>query len=85
MPSRWNWPPADGASIIAALMKIVVNGLPRDVRDGSSVADLVRDSGLEGKPIAVEINRRVIPRREHGGTRLAEGDRIEVVHFVGGG
>lgn len=66
-------------------MKVVVNGQPRKVRDGASIADLVRELGLEGKPIAVEVNRRVIPRGEHGETRLADGDRVEVVHFVGGG
>lgn len=67
------------------MIGVHLNGEPRDVRDGATVADLVRDLGLEGKPVAVEVNRRVVPRARHGETRLAEGDRIEIVHFVGGG
>lgn len=66
-------------------MTVVVNGQSREVPDGASVADLVRDLGLEAHPIAVEVNRRVVPRSEYEATPLAKDDRIEVVHFVGGG
>lgn len=65
-------------------MKISVNGNPTDVPDGLSVADLVKHLGLSG-PVAVERNREVVPRAEHTETRLAEGDSLEIVHFVGGG
>lgn len=66
-------------------MRVWVNGEPRDLRDGTTVAELVRALGLEGRPVAVEVNRRVVPKAEHGARRVGEGDRIEVVHFVGGG
>lgn len=66
-------------------MRIQVNGEPREILDGTTVADLVRELGLEGRPVAIEVNRRVVPKTEHGARRIAEGDRIEVVHFVGGG
>lgn len=66
-------------------MRLLVNGEPRDVRDGATVADLVRELGLERRPIAVERNRRVVPRDRYQDTRLEEGDRLEIVSLVGGG
>lgn len=66
-------------------MKLNVNGEERDLRDGSTLAELVRDLSLEGRPIAVELNREVVPKDRYGGTRLSAGDRIEIVTLVGGG
>ena len=66
-------------------MKLTVNGEERDARDGGTLQDLVRELALEGRPIAVELNRRVVPRDRYGGTLLAEGDRLEIVTLVGGG
>ena len=57
----------------------------KTVADGISLAQLVRELGLEKNPIAIELNRRVVPRDRHGETRLAEGDRLEIVTLVGGG
>jgi len=65
-------------------MQLWVNGERTSVPDGLSVAGLVRHLGIDG-PVAVERNVEVVPRAEHEGTTLAEGDRIEIVHFVGGG
>jgi sulfur carrier protein len=65
-------------------MKIQVNGNEREVADGLTVAALIAELGLSG-PVAVERNRDVVPRAEHATTTLAEGDRLEIVHFVGGG
>ena len=67
---------------------VTVNGEERVLAADPSpptVADLVREVGLEGKRVAVEVNRRVVPRAEHGTRYLADGDRVEVVTFVGGG
>lgn len=64
---------------------IRVNGEDRQVPDGHSVADLLADLGLGDRRVAVERNREVIPRAQHGSTRLAAGDRLELVTFVGGG
>ena len=66
-------------------MKLTVNGEEKSVPDGLTLDRLVRELGLEKNPIAVELNRRVVPRDRHGDTRLAEGDRLEIVTLVGGG
>ena len=66
-------------------MKLTVNGEEKNVPDGHTLAQLVRELGLEKNPIAIELNRQVVPRDRHGETRLAEGDRLEIVTLVGGG
>jgi sulfur carrier protein len=66
-------------------MHITVNGETREVSPGLTVLGLIELLGLGEGPVAVERNRDVVPRREHGTTELAEGDVIEIVHFVGGG
>lgn len=65
-------------------MKLNINGSDTEVPDGLTVTGLIAHLGLQG-PVAVERNRDVVPRAEHPTTTLAEGDQIEVVHFVGGG
>ena len=64
---------------------MIVNGSTRKLPDGTSVEALIRELGLAGKPVAVERNREVVPRAQHPTTILADGDRLEVVTFVGGG
>ncbi|HVJ21610.1 MAG TPA: sulfur carrier protein ThiS [Polyangiaceae bacterium] len=66
-------------------MQITVNGESREIPDGLTVLDLVQTLGLGDGPVAVERNREVVPRAEHGTTRLSALDVIEIVHFVGGG
>lgn len=66
-------------------MRILVNGTSRELAEGASVAELVRELGLTSERVAVERNGRIVRRAEHGETRLAEGDRVEVVTLVGGG
>ena len=66
-------------------MTLTVNGEARSVADGLTLAQLLRELGLERNPVAVELNRLVVPRDRHGDTRLAEGDRLEIVTLVGGG
>ena len=63
-------------------MKLKVNGEERELAEGSTVVDLL---GQMSGPVAVERNGEVVPRKEHANTRLAEGDELEIVHFVGGG
>lgn len=65
-------------------MRVTINGAPREVPEDLSVRKLVEHLGLEG-PVAVEINRLVVPRARHAEHRVVPGDEIEVVHFVGGG
>ncbi len=66
-------------------MQIVVNGQPRELSDGATLAQLLSELGLEPRHVAVEVNLEVVPRREHDQHRLADGDRLEVVTLVGGG
>lgn len=66
-------------------MQITVNGEAREVPNDLTVLGLIELLGLTEGPVAVERNREVVPRREHATTQLAEGDVIEIVHFVGGG
>ena len=66
-------------------VQITVNGRPGSVPEGSTVADLLTSLDLGKGPVAVERNREVVPRARHGTTTLAEGDRLEIVTFFGGG
>jgi sulfur carrier protein len=66
-------------------MQIEVNGEARELADGSTVLRLLEVLGLAETLVAVERNEEVVPRAEHARCVLAAGDKIEVVHFVGGG
>jgi thiamine biosynthesis protein ThiS len=69
----------------AAEIEIVLNGEGRRMEAGSTVLDLVAALGRDPRTVAVECNGDLLPRRDYGATRLAAGDRLEVVHFVQGG
>ncbi len=66
-------------------MNVTINGKPNDVPEGLTVKELVVHLGLGAGPVAVEINREIVPRAEHPARRVAAGDVIEIVHLVGGG
>ena len=66
-------------------MRLTVNGEPREVPEPLTVRGLIEHLGLLEGPVAVECNRRVVPRAEHALTALSNDDVIEIVHFVGGG
>jgi sulfur carrier protein len=70
---------------MSAALALNVNGRPREMPAGATLADLVRELGLEGKRIAVEVNGTVVSRSRHAATALAAGDRVEIVGAVGGG
>ena len=65
-------------------LEITVNGEPRRQAAGS-VAELVRALGLDPSKVAVERNREIVPRSTLGEVAVADGDKFEIVHFVGGG
>jgi sulfur carrier protein len=67
------------------VMRVTVNGQEREIPDGITVAALLVLLGVPPGRVAVELNRDVVPRAKHGERRLAPGDRVEVVGFVGGG
>lgn len=66
-------------------MKIELNGEPMDLSSGATVADLIDRLSLAGKRLAVEVNEDIVPRSQHAEFRLGDGDRVEVVHAIGGG
>jgi len=65
-------------------MKLTVNGETMEF-EGTTVADLVRQQGLAGRRLAVEINREIVPKGVHDSHALKDGDVIEIVHAIGGG
>lgn len=66
-------------------MNLFLNGEPASVPDAVTVADFLTSLGMPEKGVAVERNREIVPKSMYASTRLAEGDRIEIVQFVGGG
>jgi thiamine biosynthesis protein ThiS len=68
-----------------ASLELVVNGDPHRLAAGATLLDLLAGLGRDPRTVAVERNGEIVPRAAYGATRLAAGDRIEVVHFVQGG
>lgn len=66
-------------------MNITVNGEAIDIAEGSTVAGLLEHLQLHHERVAVEVNLDIVPKAAYGGHGLSDGDRIEIVHFVGGG
>lgn len=66
-------------------MRLTVNGEMREAPDKATLADLLALLGIEGKRVAVERNHEIAPKSQWAEIALAEGDRLEIVQFVGGG
>jgi thiamine biosynthesis protein ThiS len=66
-------------------LEIIVNGESRSLPGPASVADLLRHLGLDPRTVVVELNREIVRRPRLDDTALANGDAVELVHFVGGG
>ena len=66
-------------------MRLTVNGEERGFERVGDLAALVASLGLDGRKVAVERNLEIVPRSAYAVTLLADGDRIEIVHFIGGG
>jgi sulfur carrier protein len=66
-------------------MKLVINGEDRDLAEPVTLEALVERLGMKPDRVAVELNREIVPRDQWSRTRLKESDRLEIVHFVGGG
>lgn len=66
-------------------MDILLNGEPATVADDSTIASLLQARGLAERRVAVEVNGRIVPRGQHADHALAAGDRVEIVHALGGG
>ncbi|HEX6938736.1 MAG TPA: sulfur carrier protein ThiS [Longimicrobiales bacterium] len=70
---------------MAATIEIMLNGEPRRIAAGRTVAGLLGDLGLHPGLVVVEHNREILDRARYDGTEVRAGDTIELVHFVGGG
>lgn len=66
-------------------MRLLLNGEERDVAEVVTIADLVGALGLDARKVAVERNLEIAPRSTYAETQLEDGDRIEIVTFIGGG
>jgi sulfur carrier protein len=66
-------------------VKIRINGEERSLRSATSVEDLLKELGVSFSRVAVEFNREILPKPRYAETVLQDGDRLEVVQFVGGG
>ena len=64
---------------------VTINGETRHLEDAISVAALLTGMGLDPAKIAVERNLEIVPRSQYAATMIGEGDRLEIVHFIGGG
>jgi sulfur carrier protein len=66
-------------------MKIVLNGEDREIDPATSLQQLLELAGYAERRVAIEINREIVPRSRHGSHTLNPGDRVEIVHAIGGG
>jgi len=66
-------------------MTLHINGEAREFPTPLSLPSLIEQLGMKQDRVAVELNREIVPRDQWAGTSLTDGDRLEIVHFVGGG
>jgi sulfur carrier protein len=71
--------------VIVFAMKLIINGEEKTFESAANVAELIAQLALKGDRIAVELNRDIVPRANWSTAELHDGDRLEIVHFVGGG
>jgi thiamine biosynthesis protein ThiS len=66
-------------------LTVIVNGNQIVIAEGSGIHELIKSLDLNAERVAVEVNRKIIRRANWDSTTISEGDRVEIVHFVGGG
>lgn len=66
-------------------MRLIINGESREFEDDLNVSELIRKLGLSSGRVAVELNLQVLRRADWSNTNLKDGDKLEIIHFVGGG
>lgn len=66
-------------------MHVTINGKQETIERGLTVEGYLESAGLAGAPCAVEINKNLVPKRDHASTTINDGDSIEIVTLVGGG
>lgn len=78
--------PAAETQALTDTVALIVNGRARSVSQGSTIADLLQELGIDPRAVVVEHNREILHDRALHTTRaLSAGDNVEIVHFVGGG
>ncbi len=78
-------PDNKGMDVETAFLDLTVNGERRRYAAPLTVAGFLAALGLDFRKVAVELNREIVPRSTYGQVWLAEGDVLEIVHFIGGG
>jgi thiamine biosynthesis protein ThiS len=71
--------------VLTKTITLTINGGPLALSGPHNVATLVAHLGLDVRKVAVELNREIVPRSTYAATALADGDSLEIVHFIGGG
>ncbi|MDJ0833018.1 MAG: sulfur carrier protein ThiS [Gammaproteobacteria bacterium] len=66
-------------------MQVLINGESQTLEHDMTISALLQQSGLAGKRIAVEVNESIVPKSRHADTLLQDGDKIEIIHAIGGG
>ncbi len=66
-------------------MELTVNGQPESLATGSTMSALLTHLSFTNRRIAIEVNQEIVPRSNYGRFQLHEGDRVEIVHAIGGG
>jgi len=66
-------------------LNVQLNGQPRPLPSPCTIAELLQQEGLADRRVAVEVNGEIVPRGQHPTHPLADGDRVEIVHALGGG
>lgn len=66
-------------------MRLTINGEPHDHPDAITLKALLHAVGLDARKVAVERNREIVPKSQYADVVLADGDALEIVHFIGGG
>jgi thiamine biosynthesis protein ThiS len=67
------------------MIQIILNGKPHNIKEKTNIISLLETLSLSEKKVAIEINEEVIPRDNYDKKILSEKDRVEIVHFIGGG
>ncbi len=67
------------------MMRITINGESRELAAGLSVTALLTHLGIDNRKVAVERNLEIVPKSAFAATEIQDGDRLEIVHFIGGG
>lgn len=66
-------------------MKIILNGKEKEIKENEIISDLLKELNIKEKMVAVEINLKIIDKKEFKNVFIKENDKIEIVHFMGGG